>query len=59
MLKPRIFAVGAAAVLLASVFAPPAGAQSDDEVVVVRVGLHAAEKSLNPFIVPQGPAHHP
>lgn len=49
MLKPRIFAVGAAA---ASVFAPPAGAQSDDE-VVVRVGLHAAEKNLNPFIVPQ------
>ena len=53
MPKPRIFIVAAAAAALsASVIAPPAGAQSDDE-VVVRVGLHAAEKNLNPFIVPQ------
>lgn len=53
MPKHRIFIVAAAAAALsASVLAPPAGAQSDDE-VVVRVGLHAAEKNLNPFIVPQ------
>ena len=53
MLKPRfLLAVGAAAALLSSVFAPSAVAQSDDE-VLVRVGLHAAEKNLNPFIVPQ------
>ncbi len=32
--------------------APPSAAQNDDD-VVVRVGLHAAEKNLNPFIVPQ------
>lgn len=38
--------------LLSFVLAPLATAQDDDE-VVVRVGLHAAEKNLNPFIVPQ------
>lgn len=32
--------------------AAPAAAQDDDD-IVVRVGLHAAEKNLNPFIVPQ------
>ena len=32
--------------------APPSAAQNDDD-VVIRVGLHAAEKNLNPFIVPQ------
>lgn len=53
MPKPRIFIVAAAvAALSASVLAPPVVAQSEDE-VVVRVGLHAAEKNLNPFIVPQ------
>ena len=53
MPKPRIFIVAAAAAALsASVLAPPVVAQSEDE-LVVRVGLHAAEKNLNPFIVPQ------
>ena len=53
MPKPRIFIVAAAAAALsASVLAQPVVAQSEDE-VVVRVGLHAAEKNLNPFIVPQ------
>jgi peptide/nickel transport system substrate-binding protein len=31
----------------------PLAAAQDNEEVVVRVGLHAAEKNLNPFIVPQ------
>ena len=52
MFKPRLILAAGAAALLSSVFAPSAVAQSDDE-VVVRVGLHAAEKNLNPFIVPQ------
>ncbi len=53
MSKSRLLvAAGAATAFLASALAPPATAQSDDE-VVVRVGLHAAEKNLNPFIVPQ------
>ena len=37
---------------LFSVALAPLAAAQDDE-VVVRVGLHAAEKNLNPFIVPQ------
>ena len=40
-------------VLLSLSLASPATAQDDDGDVVVRVGLHAAEKNLNPFIVPQ------
>ena len=40
-------------VLLSLSLATPATAQDDDSDVVVRVGLHAAEKNLNPFIVPQ------
>ena len=53
LLKPRLVLAAGAAALLSSVFAPSAVAQSDDDEVVVRVGLHAAEKNLNPFIVPQ------
>ena len=53
MSKSRLLVTaGAIAAFLSSALAPPATAQSDDE-TVVRVGLHAAEKNLNPFIVPQ------
>ncbi len=38
--------------LFSVALAPLAAAQDDDD-VVLRVGLHAAEKNLNPFIVPQ------
>lgn len=41
------------AALLLSVFLSPAVANAqEDEEVVVRIGLHAAEKNLNPFISP-------
>ncbi|MCP5035538.1 MAG: ABC transporter substrate-binding protein [Actinomycetia bacterium] len=39
--------------LLLAAFASPAAAQGNGEEVVVRIGLHAAENNLNPFIVPQ------
>ncbi len=58
MLRHRITALTAillmAGLALASMasLAPLATAQ-DGEPVTVRVGLHAAEKNLNPFIVPQ------
>ncbi len=40
------------AFVLVSLLLPAAVSAQDDE-VVVRVGLHAAEKNLNPFIAPQ------
>ena len=52
MSRHRIIALPLLAVLLSLPLAPLAGAQDTDD-VVVRVGLHAAEKNLNPFIVPQ------
>ena len=52
MSRRRIIALPLLAVLLSLPLAPLAGAQDTDD-VVVRVGLHAAEKNLNPFIVPQ------
>lgn len=39
--------------LILAAFTSPAAAQEHGDEVVVRVGLHAAEKNLNPFIVPQ------
>ncbi|MCP4227140.1 MAG: ABC transporter substrate-binding protein [Actinomycetia bacterium] len=39
--------------LLLAAFASPAAAQGNGDGVVVRIGLHAAENNLNPFIVPQ------
>ncbi len=52
---PHIALVHIALVLALCAFllSPLAHAQNDGEAVVVRVGLHAAEKNLNPFIVPQ------
>lgn len=50
--------LAAAAVVVAILFAAsllsagPAAGQEDED-VVVRIGLHAAEKNLNPFIAPQ------
>lgn len=38
--------------LLASILLIPAAATAQDDEVVVRIGLHAAEKNLNPFISP-------
>ena len=49
MSRHRIIALPLLAVLLSLPLAPLAGAQDTDD-VVVRVGLHAAEKNLNPFI---------
>ncbi len=51
-MKLRLLLSGLAILLLAAALGPAVVAQDDDE-VVVRVGLHAAEKNLNPFIVPQ------
>ena len=51
MLRYRIIAIAFILSLFSLALAPLAGAQDDD--IVVRVGLHAAEKNLNPFIVPQ------
>ena len=53
MFRHRIFPVALVLALFSFLLAPLAVAQDDDD-VVVRVGLHAAEKNLNPFIVPQG-----
>lgn len=52
MFRHRIFPVALVLALFSFLLAPLAVAQDDDD-VVVRVGLHAAEKNLNPFIVPQ------
>ena len=39
--------------LLLAMFTSAAAAQDNGDEVVVRVGLHAAEKNLNPFLAPQ------
>lgn len=52
MPRHRIFVLALILSLFSLALAPPAAAQDDDD-IVVRVGLHAAEKNLNPFIVPQ------
>ena len=52
MLRHRILPLALLLALFSLLLTPLAVAQ-DDEEVVVRVGLHAAEKNLNPFIVPQ------
>lgn len=52
MLRHRITILALILAFLGVALAPLAAAQ-DDEEIVVRVGLHAAEKNLNPFIVPQ------
>lgn len=41
------------ALLLTAVVLPGSASAQDDEEVVVRIGLHAAEKNLNPFISPR------
>lgn len=51
MSRHRIIVLTLISALFSFVLAPLAVAQDDE--VVVRVGLHAAEKNLNPFIVPQ------
>lgn len=51
VLRHRIIILALILSLFSVALAPLAAAQDDD--VVVRVGLHAAEKNLNPFIVPQ------
>ena len=53
MSRLRYIIISVLAALLALSLAPLAVAQDNEEPVVVRVGLHAAEKNLNPFIVPQ------
>lgn len=50
--RRRAIALILISLLFSLSLAPPSAAQNDDE-VVIRVGLHAAEKNLNPFIVPQ------
>ena len=52
MPRRRIIILALILSLFSVALAPLAAAQDDDE-IVVRVGLHAAEKNLNPFIVPQ------
>ena len=52
MLRHRIIIFALILSLFSLALAPLAAAQDDDD-IVVRVGLHAAEKNLNPFIVPQ------
>ncbi|MYB03642.1 MAG: hypothetical protein F4Y13_05495, partial [Acidimicrobiaceae bacterium] len=52
MLRHRIIILTLILSLFSFALAPLAAAQDDDD-IVVRVGLHAAEKNLNPFIVPQ------
>lgn len=39
--------------MMASLFLLPSTASAQDDEVVVRIGLHAAEKNLNPFISPR------
>lgn len=51
-MRARLIVIVSLLALVAAVFSPAASAQ-DDEEVVVRIGLHAAEKNLNPFITPQ------
>ena len=46
-MRARLIVIVSLLALLAAVFSPAASAQ-DDEEVVVRIGLHAAEKNLNP-----------
>ena len=53
MLRRRFISFILIVLLLSLALVPPSAAQDDDD-IVVRVGLHAAEKNLNPFIVPQG-----
>ena len=53
MSRLKCIIVSVLAALLALSLAPLAAAQDNEDPVVVRVGLHAAEKNLNPFIVPQ------
>ena len=52
MLRYRIIVIAFILSLFSLALAPLAAAQDNDD-IVVRVGLHAAEKNLNPFIVPQ------
>ena len=52
MLRRRVVSFILIFLLCSLSLAPPSAAHNDDN-VVVRVGLHAAEKNLNPFIVPQ------
>lgn len=52
MFRRRIISLILISLLFSLSLVPPSAAQNDDD-VVVRVGLHAAEKNLNPFIVPQ------
>ena len=51
-MRRKVWALLAACGLVVSLLTAPAAAQDDDN-VVVRIGLHAAEKNLNPFITPQ------
>ncbi len=51
-MRIRLLCIALALSIAAAVSAPAAVAQ-DDEEVVVRIGLHAAEKNLNPFIPPK------
>ncbi len=54
MLRHRITILALILSMFSVALAPLAAAHQDDgDPVVVRVGLHAAEKNLNPFIVPQ------
>lgn len=52
MPRHRIIILALILSLFSVALAPLAAAQDDDD-LVLRVGLHAAEKNLNPFIVPQ------
>ena len=52
MSRHRIIILALILSLFSVALAPLAAAQDDDD-ILVRVGLHAAEKNLNPFIVPQ------
>ncbi len=52
-MRRTVWALLAAFGLMVSLLATPAAAQDEDGEVVVRIGLHAAEKNLNPFITPQ------
>lgn len=49
----RLLTAIAMALVLSGLLLPTAALAQDDEEIVLRIGLHAAEKNLNPFISPQ------